>query len=203
MRCAMGSVSLKHIGGAAVIVGALTLSHMLPSRGAQPLRHDHTRTWSYIKRPHRAATSFESRLGEVASLVAGRPVEVRCEDFSDGTPNEPGGVVEFDGKTPADYARIRPDVCSTLVHFVRAPDGATPDVAEAVTILAHESYHLRGIRNEAAAQCAAMSAVPRVAHALAPGETVGSVLAALEYRYGYPRMPAAYRSRTCVLEQTP
>jgi hypothetical protein len=29
------------------------------------------------------------------------------------------------------------------------------------------------------------------------------VLAALEYRYGYPHMPAAYRSADCVLEQTP
>jgi hypothetical protein len=202
MRCAMGSVSLKHVGGAAILA-ALALQHILPSRGAQPLRHDHTRTWSYIKRPHRAATVFEARLGEVASLVAGRPVEVRCEDFSDGSLEEPGGVVEFDGNTPADYARIRPDVCSTLVHFVRAPDGATPEVAQAVTILAHESYHLRGIRNEAAAQCAAMSAVPRVAHALSPVETVGNVLAAFEYRYAYPHMPAAYRSPDCELDERP
>jgi len=93
MRSWMGSVSLKQVGGAAVILGVLAFTQMLPSRGAQPLRHDHTRGWSYIKRPHRAATLFELRLAEVASLVAGRPVDVRCEDVSDGSADEPGGVV--------------------------------------------------------------------------------------------------------------
>jgi hypothetical protein len=50
---------------------------------------------SYVKVPHRAANVLEPRLGEVASLVAGRPVQVRCEDFSNGEIVEPGGALDL------------------------------------------------------------------------------------------------------------
>jgi hypothetical protein len=91
--------------------------------------------------------------------------EDRCEDFSDKTPLEPGGVVQFNGKQPADFARIRPDVCTRLLRFISAPRGAydcvvrrscnpsLADTAQALTVLAHESIHLRGVHNEAVTQC--------------------------------------------------
>src|SRR4051794_1729582 len=122
----MGSrFSFQHIGIAVVILLAAIATQVLPGRGAGPLQSDHTRTWRYVRVPHRAATPLERRLGDIASFVAERPVQVRCEDFSDGTLVEPGGVVEFNGITPADYARVRPDVCSALVHFMRSPTGAS------------------------------------------------------------------------------
>jgi len=159
----MGSrVRGTHVGGALAVVGAAVLLHsgILGNRGAQPLRVDHTKRWSYVRVPHRPATELERRLGDVAGLVARRPVQVRCEDFSDGTPLEPGGVVQFNGKQPADFARIRPDVCTRLLRFISAPRGAyacivrrscdtsIADTAQALTVLAHESIHLRGVRNE-------------------------------------------------------
>jgi hypothetical protein len=208
----MGSgLQRKHIGGALAVVGAALLLHsgVLGNRGAQPLRYDHTRQWTYVRSPHRDATELERRLGDVAALLAGRPVQVRCEDFSDGTPLEPGGVVQFNGKKPADFARIRPDVCTALVRFIRAPRGAYACAvsrscdasvvasAQALTVLAHESTHLRGVRNEATTQCYAMQTVPRVARALGASAEDARALAALEYAVDYPRMPAAYRSAEC------
>jgi hypothetical protein len=207
----MGSVQRKHVGGALAVVGAAVLmySGVLGNRGAQPLRYDHTKQWSYVRSPHSAATALERRLGDVAGLVAARPVQVRCEDFSDGTRLEPGGVVEFNGERPADFARIRPDVCTRLLQFIRAPGGAYACVksgscaasvglaAQALTVLAHESVHLRGERSEAVTQCYAMQAVPRVARALGASAEDGRALAAIEYTLDYPHMPPAYRSAEC------
>jgi hypothetical protein len=194
----MGStISLRHVGGALLILVAIATIRLMPSHGAQPLRHDHTLEWDYVKTPHHEATALERRLGDISSFVAGRSVQVRCEDFSIGTPVEPGGVVQFNGVIPAEYARIRPDVCSAIVHFIRAPDTVSPAFAQALTVLAHESVHLRGVRDEAVTQCYAMQAVPRVAHALGAPPTQARLLAALEYELGYPQMPPSYRSADC------
>lgn len=206
----MGSgTRLKHIAGALVIAAALIPLSRVGNHGPQPLRVDHTKAWSYVKTPHRSATVLERRLGEVASFVARRPVQVRCEDFSEGNVVEPGGVVQFNGERPANFARVRPDVCSQLVHFIRAPrtvhacfmaadcDSRVLQVAQALTVLAHESVHLRGLRNEAVVQCYAMQAVPAVARTLGAPIEDGRALAAIEYVYAYPQMPSAYRSADC------
>jgi hypothetical protein len=194
----MGSASFKQIAGGLAIAVVLLAAHVLPTHGgAQPLRHDHTRDWEYLKVPHRDPTPLESRLGEIAGLVAGRPVQVRCEEFSTGTIEEPGGVVQFNGDRPADYTRIRPDVCTAMLRFIRAPDVTRLDSAVALKVLAHESFHLRGIKVEAVAECYAMQAVPRVARALGGVEPDAHELAGAVYELTYPDMPPLYRSPDC------
>jgi hypothetical protein len=194
---AMGSASFKQIAGGLAIAAVLLAAHLLPSHGDQPLRRDHTRDWSYLKVPHREPTPLESRLGEIASLVALRPVQVRCEEFSTGTAEEPGGIVQFDGSSPADYTRIRPDVCTAMVKFMREPATARLDSAVALKVLAHESFHLQGIKTEAIAECYAMEALPRVAHGLGATVQEGRAMATAVYDYVYPRMPPLYRSGDC------
>lgn len=194
----MGSASFKQIAGGLAIAVILLAAHLLPTHGgAQPLRHDHTQDWDYVKVPHSDATPLERRLGEIASLVAERPVQVRCEGFSTGTVQEPGGIVQFSGDTPADYTRIRPDVCTAILKFIRAPDVARLDSAVALKVLAHESFHLRGIKVEAVAECYAMQAVPRVARALGGAEPYAHELASAVYTLTYPDMPPLYRSPDC------
>ncbi len=203
------SVQWKHLGAGVVILLAVVALRTLPSEGGQPLRHDHTKEWGYVKVAHRPASELERRLGEIASVVARRPVQVRCEDFSAGKALEPGGVVQFNGEQSADFTRIRPDVCTALLQFMRRPAGTAACAragscdsrvlrsADALTVLAHESSHLEGIRNEAVAQCYAMQAVPRIARALGASTEDGHALASLEYAFAYPRMPPAYRSPDC------
>jgi hypothetical protein len=207
----MGSSEWKFVAGGALAAALFVGFHfMVPGPNAAALKHDHTKTWSYVKVPHREANVLERRLGEVASLVAGRPVQVRCEDFSNGEIVEPGGVVQFNGPKPADWARLRPDVCSHLVHLMQTPAGAdaclaagrcderTETSAEALKILAHESYHLGGVKNEAAAECYSMQTVPRVARALAGVSFADAhALAVIVYLVGYPGMPPSYRSSEC------
>jgi hypothetical protein len=93
---------VKFVAGGALAAALFVSIHfMVPGPNAASLKHDHAKQWSYVKVPHRAANVLERRLGEVASLVAGRPVQVRREDFSDGEIVEPGGVVQFNGAKPA------------------------------------------------------------------------------------------------------
>jgi len=193
----MGSTSFKQVAGGLVVAVVLLGAHFMPARGEQPLRHDHTLSWDYQKAPHTDATPFERRLGDIASFVAGRPVQVRCEDFPEGDGQEPGGVVLAHDGEPADYARVRPDVCTQLLKFVRVPARPTVASAVALDVLAHESMHLSGISQENIAECYAMQAVPRVAHALGASEPEGRELARVVYGFNYPRMPAQYRSADC------
>jgi hypothetical protein len=194
----MGSTSFKQIAGGLVIAVVLLGAHFMPTGKSQPLRHDHKLSWDYVKVPHSDPTPFERRLGDVASFVAERPVQVRCEDFPEGDGEEPGGVVQFnaDGR-PADFARIRPDLCTQLLKFARAPERATLVSAQALQALTHESMHLRGIPQEYVAECYAMQAVPRVAHALGASEAEGRRLARIVFAFNYPHMPPEYRSADC------
>jgi hypothetical protein len=182
------------------IVAILVAARNLPGQARAPLslHHDHTREWAYVREPHTRASGDERFLADVASLVARRPVEVRCEDFSIGSPEEPGGVVQFNGSQPADYARIRPDICTALLRFRSNPAGdVTPQAGEALTVLAHESEHLAGVRNEAAAQCYAIQDLPRVARAFGASTEDGARMADFEYTVALPKMPPAYRSPEC------
>jgi hypothetical protein len=194
---AVGSTTFKQVAGGLAIALLILGFRLMPSRGDQALRHDHRRDWSYVRVPHTDATPFERRLGEIASLVAKRPVQVRCEDFPIGASEEPGGVVQFSGHSPADYARIRPDVCTQLLKFVRAPGSATVESAVALDVLAHESVHLSGNPNEAVTECYSMQEVPRVARALGASEPESHALARVLYLFNYPKMPASYRSPDC------
>jgi hypothetical protein len=193
----MGSISPKHVAGGVAVIAALFAQQLMPTHGPQPLRHDHTLGWSYIKAPHTDPTRFERRLGDIASLVAQRPVQVRCEDFSNGKRNEPGGVVQFRDGKPADYARIRPDFCTALLKFVRDPASITLLSAQGLDVLAHESFHLRGIAQENIAECDSLQEIPRVAGALGASDAEGRVLARVEYAFTYPHMPPEYHSRDC------
>ena len=89
------------LGGTVAIGAVFLLQQHVPGLGSDWISLDPQREWDKAKVPHGAPTALERRLGEVAALAAGRSVQVRCEDFSDGTPVEPGGVVQFRGNEPA------------------------------------------------------------------------------------------------------
>jgi hypothetical protein len=79
----------------------------------------------------------------------------------------------------------------------RRCDASVVNSAQALTVLAHESVHLRGVRSEAVTQCYAMQTVARVARAFGASADDGRALAWLEYEVGYPHMPPAYRTPEC------
>jgi hypothetical protein len=154
-------------------------------------------TWARLRNPHTRATPLESRLGAVASTIAGRDVAVRCDDLSGFRESvEPGGVVQFSGDTPANYTRIRWDVCTLLARVAADRGAGGPAEAQAVEVLAHESFHLRGVKDEAAAECYALQLVAKTARRL--GATAANAeLLHEEALRDYPRHPREYLSPRC------
>lgn len=191
----MGPSQRKYLGVGLLALAGLWNLGLLPH--APRLVLSGKPTWAELRDPQTQASPLELRLQGVASLIAGRPVAVRCTDLSDlGNAHEPGGVVRFSGDTPANWTRLRPDICAQLARLLRdGGRGGAPE-ARAVEVLAHESFHLRGVKNEAAAECYAVQFVAYVAERLGV-KTVQA--AALHTRAvdAYPYQSPEYLSAEC------
>jgi hypothetical protein len=141
----------------------------------------------------------ERRLASVAGEIAHRDVSIRCQ----GPVGElvdvdwEYGSVRFgaDGR-PGDGARLDRRVCTTLRRLGRGEPVTIAAGSLAVEALAHESYHLAGVQDEAATQCYALQAMRFVATRLGASGEVGDayVRAAVAL---YPTLPEAYRSVEC------
>jgi len=167
----------------------------------------------------------ERRLGAIASQIAGREVRVRCPgpfwrvvgyDMVEGKVQ-----VGADGR-PADETRLSETSCAELDALAegrRAKEleciGRTAiacgprgrEVAIAVDVLAHESFHLRGILDEAETECRSLQAMARTAQRLGATAEQGRAMATAQYTGTYEQMPEAYRTGDCVdggaLDQRP
>lgn len=110
----------------------------------------------------------EARLADVAAEIAGREVGISCPGFLtrlvEITPNS--GWVRFDSHgRPGSKASLSADTCERLENV---DDRSVLDerTAQAVVTLAHESFHLAGVTNEAQAQCYAVQTTELVAERL-------------------------------------
>jgi hypothetical protein len=158
--------------------------------------------------------SIEEKLGALASLVARRDVDMRCKsmvkdavDVSDAH-----GSVEFDANgRPADVATLRRGVCSTLRRFPKEHTqeryrclltGTTCDdhvvaAVKALHAVAHESWHLSGIKDEKIAECYALQITAWFAQRLGAGAAQARAIAAYVAREIYPSLSADYQSGDC------
>ena len=138
--------------------------------------------WQHTRREQN-----ERRLALVAGEVALRDVEVSCPGFwtrlVEVTPN--AGWVDFDEHgRPADETSLAASTCSSLERVWRGKqrsfrcllsggcDKRTLAAVSGIVTLAHESWHLRGIVNEAQTQCYAVQTTEVVARhlGLGPGD---------------------------------
>jgi hypothetical protein len=178
---------------------------------APPLPHD----WGPL--PIIAGPSDESRIeprfSRVASTLSGRRAEVRCwsrEDWQkrasewarwpDVSPLGP-----WRGYTSKDHERINlpPAVCDSLTRLVyehvAARKDSWPDaLAWSVALLAHEAQHVRGISNEAMAECYGMQSISTATRELGRTDEEGRYLASLYWENSYPdQKDPVYYSREC------
>ena len=129
--------------------------------------------WQFVRREEN-----ENRLALVASEVALRDVDVSCPGFwtrlVEITPN--AGWVDFDEHgRPGDETSLSATTCRGLERVWRRDQtsfacliggGCDEDTLRAVygiVTLAHESWHLRGVVDEARTQCYAVQTTERVA----------------------------------------
>jgi hypothetical protein len=157
---------------------------------------------------------LESRLGAIASEIARRPVHVHCQGSIGAAFDVTGeaGTVWFDadGK-PADTTDLKHGICVRLAHYAQARTGAafacvtrdTPCPVETVKTLhalhtlAHESWHLEGVENEARAECYAIQTTALVAERLGASPSVAEASARVVATQIYPRMPSDYVTSDC------
>jgi hypothetical protein len=151
---------------------------------------------------HHERRANEHRLAAVASEIAGREVDVHCpgmmEKLVDISPN--AGSVYFDAQgQPADFTDLNDETCSTLSDFAEGKTGSEDAlrVARALHVLAHESFHLAGVRGEAEADCFAMQRVAFVAGRLGADPEEAERLAAIARSDRAVSAPPDYRSPAC------
>jgi hypothetical protein len=147
----------------------------------------------------------ERRLSAIASQIAGRDVRVKC-------PGPVGrllgwdiveGSVRFgaDGK-PADETKIRKKSCAELDALAEGRRENElvlgRDTVMAVDVLAHESWHLRGVIDEAETECRSLQTMAWTAQRLGATAEQGHAMARAQYTGAYLQMPEAYRSGDCV-----
>jgi hypothetical protein len=144
---------------------------------------------------------LEDRLSRAASALAGLPVRVHCQDLA-GQALDAGndlGSVQFnaDGE-PERATLIRREQCSALNGYV-AKHGAHPSPAQilAVHVLTHETMHMKGLREESAAECAAVQRDAHLARLLGASAADAQSLAAAYWNQNYPQLSDDYRSGQC------
>jgi hypothetical protein len=163
-------------------------------------------------REHARATpreTFISRLGRIAQAISGRrDASVRCG--ATGAPTILGRVL-FYGDRPGREALLAPQVCEALERLwarggpslacTRLGGGACgADVvalAWATSALAHESFHLRGVRDEAAAECYGLQSTAFVVRALGAPAAYAQRLATYTFWNVRPPVDYGYFSPEC------
>jgi hypothetical protein len=159
----------------------------------------------------------EALIGRVATVVASRPVRVGCRLSSrlHGSQTELGEARTVPGSSTSGVILLAPAICSNLLSFSHglvASDwdcvaqngpalcsGAVDAELLALHTLAHETWHVRGIRDEATTDCYALQSVAAVAQTLGAGAVDADALATYYAAHfdAIRRPPPLYRSAEC------
>jgi hypothetical protein len=120
--------------------------------------------------------------------------------------------VQFDASgRPSDETRLRELTCAELDALAEgrragalacieagvACGRQANDVALAIDVLAHESWHLAGLLDEALAECRAVQTIAWTAERLGTTPAQGQALAERYLDTWYPQLPDRYRATGC------
>ena len=94
------------------------------------------------------------RFSQEASRIAGHPVLIRCDEAGDyvGAVQHADGVAAVGGG----LAYLTPERCYDLYRLAFEGEVSFSQTARAIAVLAHEAWHLRGVRDEATTECYAL-----------------------------------------------
>jgi hypothetical protein len=148
---------LRALAEAALALAVVTALVLLLDRGG----------WEDLDRGAQQAT--QARISLEASRVAGKPVRVECDTSGRyvGAVRHADGVAVLGGG----LAYLTPDLCYALHSLAAGRDVPSfSQTARAIAVLAHEAWHLRGVRDEGRAECFALQSGVRVGRRLGLGE---------------------------------
>lgn len=101
-----------------------------------------------------ARAEARARFSEEGSRIAAKPVTIRCDESGDyvGAVQHADGVATVGG----DVAYLTPERCLDLYRLAFKGEIRGSETGRALAVLAHESWHLRGVRNEGMTECYAL-----------------------------------------------
>jgi hypothetical protein len=108
--------------------------------------------WDALDADARAEAA--ARFSVEASRIAGKPVSIRCDEAGDyvGAVQHADGVAALRG----DFAYLTPQRCLELYRLAFKGEVTSSQTARALAVLAHEAWHLRGVRDEGTTECYAL-----------------------------------------------
>ncbi|HYY77379.1 MAG TPA: hypothetical protein VE644_13790 [Gaiellaceae bacterium] len=101
-----------------------------------------------------ARAEAEARFSEEASRIAAKPVSIRCDESGRyvGAVQHADGVASVGGE----LAYLTPERCLELYRLGFEGEVSGSRTGRALAVLAHEAWHLRGVRDEGATECYAL-----------------------------------------------
>jgi len=108
--------------------------------------------WSSVDGEARAAAV--ERFSAEASRIAGKPVDIRCDESRDyvGFVQHSDGVALVGG----DRAYLTPEICHDLYRLAFRGETSSSRTGRAIAVLAHEAWHLEGVSDEGTTECYAL-----------------------------------------------
>jgi hypothetical protein len=108
--------------------------------------------WNGVDDDARAEAT--ARFSAEASRIAGHPVTIRCDVSGSfvGAVQHSDGVAEIGGR----IAYLTPERCFDLYRLAFEDETSFSQAAHSIAVLAHEAWHLRGVRNEGTTECYAL-----------------------------------------------
>ena len=99
-------------------------------------------------------TKAQDRFPQEASAIAEKPVRVRCDESGAyvGAVQHADGIATVGG----DLAYLTPERCLDLYRLAFEGEVTSSQTARAIAVLAHEAWHLHGVRDEGTTECYAL-----------------------------------------------
>ena len=178
----------------ASILAAVVLAGVLAASASATARPITPQDRALLARP----ATYEEKIAEqVARRLTGHNASVRCGSLGISDPNVLGVTPLLNGRS-FDYFLMRPLQCTYLAWFHQAPARWDPrtcvesdcarvgNMAMALAVVAHESYHLLGYSNEAQVECYGLQSIWLVANKLGASIDESQALASLYATRMYP-----------------
>jgi hypothetical protein len=96
-------------------------------------------------------TEAQERFSDEASRIAEKPVRIRCDESGAyvGAIQHADGVAAVGG----DLAYLTPERCLDLYRLASEGEVRSSQTGRALAVLAHEAWHLHGVRDEGTTEC--------------------------------------------------
>jgi hypothetical protein len=124
--------------------------------------------WDALSAEERAQAS--ERFSTEASVIAGKRVTIACDERGDyvGAVQHADGVAVVGGE----LAFLTPERCLDLYRLAFDGEVRSSQTGRALAVLAHEAWHLRGIRDEGTTECYALQSGVALGQRLGLDESV-------------------------------